>query len=372
MTRDVTRGLPRRAVLGGGLAAMALRSMPALGAGVAAIEEKAIEPDLPIVDCHHHLFDWRTPQPGRSRYILPDLMRDIAGSGHRVTDTVFVECSTMYRADGPAEERSLGETDYIRAVAAESATGRYGACRVASAMVGKVDLSIGDRAQSVLERHIEASGGLFRGVRNSIAWDDYAPLKTMGLRRDLLSDSGFRAGAAALSAMNLSLDIWLFHPQIPQLTALARALPGMRIILNHLGSPLGIGPYTDRAQIFADWKAAMVELARSGNVAVKLGGLGPFSGAGPSRADATSRKLAQQWRPYIETAIACFGPDRCMFESNWPANASVSSYGMIWNAFKRITAGYSDGEKAALYGGTARNSYRIAAAPVAKQGLGTD
>jgi predicted TIM-barrel fold metal-dependent hydrolase len=358
MKGDGSHGLPRRAVLAHVASAAVLSAVPALAGNAMVAEEDAIEPDLPIIDCHHHLFDWREPHPGRSAYRWPDLMTDIRRSGHNVTDTIFVECSTMYRTDGPADQRSLGETEYVRAVAEQSAAGQD-KCRVATAMVGKVDLSVGARAQDILERHMEASNGRFRGVRNSIAWDEFAPLKAMGLRRDLLSDPGFRAGFAALSAMDLNFDVWLFHPQIPELTALARAFPNARIILNHVGSPLGIGPYADQKLVFSNWKAAMADLAKSENVHVKLGGLGPFWPPRHTPENAHSKILAREWKPYIETVIEYFDIKRCMFESNWPSNQSISSYGTIWNAFKRITERYSLHEKTALYRETAVICYQL-------------
>ncbi|MET0366220.1 MAG: amidohydrolase family protein [Sphingobium sp.] len=364
MTGDAM-ALPRRALLAGmagvGLGLSAGRGCAA--AHSAGIEEAAIEPDLEIIDPHHHLFVYRTPGGDRPPYLPADFQRDIARSGHRVVQSVFVECSTMYRPDGPEDERSLGETDYVRGVAEASAEdGAAGGalCRIASAIVGRVDLRRGDRVRPLLERHAEMSGGRLRGIRNSIAWDAYPPLSFMGAAaRDLLADPSFRQGFAALAPMDLSFDIWLFHTQIAALASFARDFPDTRIILNHLGCPLGVGPYAgQRDAVFANWKSAMNDLARSPNVLVKLGGLGPFL-TGVDQGRRTSAALAMEWKPYIETAIALFGPERCMFESNWPANAPVASYGAQWNAFKRITVNYSASEKAALYRGTARRAYRL-------------
>lgn len=332
----------------------------AIAAAATTTDEKPIEPHLPIVDCHHHLHAYRTPQLGQTPYLPTDFARDIADSGHNVVQSIFVECSIMYRPDGPAELRSLGETEYVGAVSREAAAGRYGPCRIAAAMVGRVDLTQGAKVPALLELHVSAAGGCLRGVRNSIAWDAHPPLAAMGLRRDLLDDPAFRQGFAELAPLGLSFDIWLFHPQIADLTRLARAFPGTTIILNHLGSPLGIGPYADRMEmVFEDWKAAMADLARSPKVIVKLGGLGPFWRRTQGEGRSGSRQLAAAWRPYIETAISLFGVDRCMFESNWSANASVGSYGAHWNAFKRITSGCSADEKAALYSGTSQRIYRL-------------
>lgn len=367
MSKGGPRSIERRAALGA-LAgtALALYARPALSA-VATAEEAPLEPNLAIVDPHHHFRDYRDPGDPRERYLPDDLLADIARSGHRVTDSIFLECGLMYRPDGPLELRSLGEVEHVRALAERQRIAPATTCRIAAAIVSKVDLRLGARAAEVLHRHIDAAGGRLRGVRNSIAWDAYPPLAAMGLNKDLLSDTAFREGVRCLAPLGLTLDIWLFHPQLPELTRLARAFPDTTIVLNHLGNPLGIGPYAGReAEVRAAWMQSMADLARCPNVSVKLGGLGPFSSVQtPSAPRATSTRLAAQWRPWIETSIALFGPRRCMFESNYPANAGIASYGTTWNAFKRITARASADEKAWLYSRTAQQTYRLVAPPTA-------
>ncbi len=356
-------GLSRRSLLAG----FAVASVAAGRAGAVLMpagqtkgaDEPAIEPELAIVDPHHHLREFRDPLDNRPRYLAADLTQDIIRSGHRVLETVFLECGLMFLPDGLPELRSLGETQYVRAVADRSDAGS--GPHIAAGIVAKVDLRLGARAAAVLERHIEAGGGRVRGIRNSIAWDAYPPLANMGLDRTLLANPQFREGVAALEPLGLSFDVWLFHPQIAELTALARACPGTRIILNHCGNPLGIGPYAGRQkEVFAVWKQAMADLAEQPNVKVKLGGLGSFSGP-PVAVPRTSSVLAEEWRPWIETCIDLFGPRRCMFESNYPADAASASYGTTWNAFKHITARYSAGEKDWLYRRTARDTYRLGA-----------
>ncbi|MEC3950777.1 amidohydrolase family protein [Sphingobium sp. HWE2-09] len=349
--------LDRRALLAG----LAMSAMAGRASAAGAAQEVAIDPDRIIIDPHHHIRDYRDPQPGRERYVVADFLSDIATSGHRVVQSVFVECGLMYLPDGTAERRSLGETAYVYRMAQQVAAQHPTPCAIAAGIVGKVDLRIGAQADDLLRAHIEAGGGRLKGIRNSIAWDAYAPLAAMGLNKDLLSDPAFLEGFKALEPLGLSFDIWLFHPQIPALTALARRFPGTRIILNHCGNPLGIGPYAgQQAQVRADWDKAMTALATCPNVFMKLGGLGPF---GPKPSDSPnghgSLALAAQWRPFVERCIELFGAERCMFESNWPANAGVATYGVTWNAFKRIVQGASASEKDRLFRRTAQTAYRL-------------
>lgn len=304
------------------------------------------------MDPHVHL---RDGPPGHASYRLADLAADVALSGHRVEAGVFVECGTMYDADAPMERRSLGETLYIRA-AAEGAAGTLGKALL-SAMVGRVDLTLGERVKELLELHRKVSGGRLRGIRNSIAWDAAPPFDAMGPDPDLFDRPGFRDGMAALARAGLLFETWLLGGQIPRLTALARACPDNVIVLDHLGCPLGVGPYAGRmAEVFDRWSNDMRDLAECPNVVVKLGGLGPFweRAEGPQ---AGSIELAAQWAPWIERAVALFGAGRCMFESNFPANVGVASYGRTWNAFKIVTGGWSAAERTALFAGTARRLY---------------
>lgn len=320
--------------------------------------ETALEPDLPIVDPHHHL--WKH---GEDVYFLPELLAD-TDSGHRIEATVFVECRTMYRAQGPAEHRSLGETEFVNGVAAMSASGLFGPTRACAAIVGNVDLRLGARAGQALEAHLAVSGGRFKGIRNVSAWD------ASGIRATsanpppgLLRDAAFREGFACLAPLGLSFDAWLVHTQHADFLDLARAFPDTTMVLDHCGGPLGIGPYAGRRdEVFAAWRASLAEIAACPNVRIKLGGLGMHTPGFDFHRQALppdSADLARAWAPYIETCIALFGPRRAMFESNFPVDKGTCGYGALWNAFKRITAGCSADEKAALYAGTAREVYRI-------------
>ena len=324
--------------------------------------EDIIEPELEIVDPHHHLWDF-----ARHRYLLPDLLAD-TGSGHAIAQTVFIECTACYRADGPAALKPVGETEFVNGIAAMAASGAYGRTRVAAGIVGMADLTLGARVEEVLAAHVAAGGGRFRGIRHAAGWQDRTP-EVHNSHTDppphLYRDHAkFREGLAVLGRMGLAFDAWLYHPQLGDLVDLARAFPDQKIVLDHVGGPLGLGWYADRrAEIFADWRRHMAALARAPNVYVKLGGLGMrINGfAFHKRArPPSSQELADAWRPYIETCIAAFGPGRCMFESNFPVDKISGAYATCWNAFKRLAAGASAGEKALLFRDTARSFYRLA------------
>jgi predicted TIM-barrel fold metal-dependent hydrolase len=321
--------------------------------------EPILEPDLPIIDTHHHLWD-----RGGHRYLLHEFLGDV-NTGHNVVATVFVECEAMYRPDGPLEMRPVGQTEFANGMAAMSASGLYGPTRVAAGIVGFADLTLGDRVEPVLEAHIRAGGGRFRGVRHSAAWDA-SPI--IGNSRTasslhLMMQKDFRAGLARLTALGLSFDAWAFHPQLADVVDLARAFPSANIIMGHVGAPLGYGPYAGkRDEVFAAWKVGVAELARVPNVTMKLGGMMMRLAAYDYRTEAappTSAELAALWRPYIETCIELFGPTRCMFESNFPVDKMGIGWAALWNALKRIAAGASHEEKVALFSGTARRVYRL-------------
>ena len=327
---------------------------------LALLTEDIIDPARPIVDPHHHLWD-----RGGQRYLIEDMVADIA-SGHDIVATVYVDCRSMYRAQGPEAFRPVGEIEFANGVAAMSASGGYGPAAVCAGIVGHANLLLGEAARAVLEAEIAASPQRFRGIRHSSAWDADANVAGMYATRPkgLLLDSTFRKGFACLAPLGLSFDAWLFHPQIPELTDLAGAFPDTRIVLDHCGGPLGVGSYAGRRdEIFATWKASIDEIARCPNVVVKLGGLamrllGYDFHERPK--PPSSEQAAAAWRPYVETCIDAFGPDRCMFESNFPPDKGQCSYQVIFNAFKRIAAQYSEPEKTALFSTTAAKVYRLA------------
>jgi predicted TIM-barrel fold metal-dependent hydrolase len=321
--------------------------------------EPILEPDLPIIDTHHHL--WERPD---HRYLLHELLADLR-TGHNVVATVFVECHAMYRAHGPEAMRPVGETEFVTGIAAMSDSGQYGATRVAAGIVGFADLTLGDRVEPVLEAHVRASGGRFRGVRHSAAWDADPVIgnSRTATGPHLMARPDFRAGLGRLTALGLSLDAWQFHPQLPDVIDLARAMPDATIIVGHCGGPLGYGVYGGKKdEVFAAWKAQIADLARCPNVTMKLGGMMMRLAAydyGARPAPPSSSELADLWRPYIETCIERFGATRCMFESNFPVDKISGSYAVYWNAFKRLAAGASAGDKAGLFRDTAKKFYRL-------------
>jgi predicted TIM-barrel fold metal-dependent hydrolase len=321
--------------------------------------EPILEPALPIIDTHHHLWD----RPDH-RYLLHELLADLR-TGHNVVATVFVECRAMYRAAGPVEMRPVGETEFVAGIAAMSDSGGYGPTRVAAGIVGFADLTLGDRVEPVLEAQILAGGGRFRGVRHAAAWDASPVIGNSAVAAGphLMQRAEFRAGLARLTRLGLSLDAWVFHPQLADAVDLARAAPDANIILGHVGGPLGYGPYAGRRdEVFASWKAGIGELAQCPNVVMKLGGMMMRLAAydyGTLPAPPSSAELAAHWRPYIDLCIDRFGPARCMFESNFPVEKMGIGYAALWNAFKRIAAAASAEEKQALFSGTARRAYRL-------------
>ena len=329
-----------------------------LDAWLAQTQEEAIEPDLPICDPHHHL--WDDPRNPYAPYTLPELRRD-TGAGHHVVRTVFVDCMTHYRPDGPEELRPVGEIAYARAVAEESA--RTPGAEIAG-LVGYADMTLGDGAMSVLEAHLEAGGGRFKGIRHATGWDpDEAIRSFRNSPPGLLLDDVFRRGVACLDRLGLSFDSQVHHHQLLELASLARAFPNMPVILNHTGLPLGIGPYAGkRDEVYRYWRASMAELATCDNVYVKLGGIGmPSFGFGwhEREVPAPSRALAEAIAPYFRACIALFGPERCMFESNYPVDRASCSYVVLWNAFKRVVHDCSPTDKASVFHDAAARAYRL-------------
>src|ERR1700693_3576167 len=233
-------------------------------------QEDVIDAERPIVDAHHHLWD-----RGGQRYMIEEITGDIA-SGHNIVATVYVDCRSMYRAGGPEALRPVGEVEFANGVAAMSASGGYGSTALCAGIVGHANLLLGEAARAVLEAEIAAGNGRFSGIRHASAWDADPNAAHMYATRPkgLLLDTTFRKGFACLAPLALSFDAWLFHPQIGELTDLARACPHTRIVLDHCGGPAGIGSYANRREeIFPVWKKSIQEIAKCPNVAVKLGGL---------------------------------------------------------------------------------------------------
>ncbi len=322
--------------------------------------EDALEPEQPILDAHHHLWS----REG-SRYLTRELLSDL-DTGHRIVGTVFVECRSMYRQEGPAHLKPVGEVEFVDSVAAMAEAGnRSGIC---SGIVGHCNLAEKGCAGPALEAMKEASPRL-RGIRQVSAWDADGAFHHPAVDRPpgLLLDKEFRAGFSCLGKLGLVFDAFLYFTQLDELASLASAFPTTTIILDHLGAPLGVGVYADkRHEVFSVWRRKIASLAERPNVFVKIGGLGMRSvGLGfherprpPSSVD-----LADAWRPFVDTVLEHFGPSRAMFESNFPPDKASCSYAVLWNAFKRLSSGYSHDERADLFWATAERVYRLGIQP---------
>ena len=327
---------------------------------LAQTTEAALEPDLPILDPHHHLFEG---QGKWGRYLADDLEADVT-AGHNVVGTVYVDCGSHYREDGPEALRPVGETEFVEGVANDFAARRRGRPGFCGGIVSHADLFLGDGVTQVLEAHMAASDR-FRGIRLFTAWDPDERVRypVHDLRGGMLLEAKFQEGFARLAPLGLSFDAWCLHPQIPDLTALARAFPETTIILDHFGGPVGVGSYAGRREeVKTSWRREIGELASCENVSVKLGGLlMDINGFGFHERDVPpgSEELAAATRDYYLHTIDCFGPDRCMFESNFPVDKQGCSYTVLWNSFKRISAGFGTSERDALFRGTASRVYRL-------------
>lgn len=322
--------------------------------------EAILEPDLPIIDSHHHL--WGRPD---ERYLIDEYRAD-AQSGHNIKASVFIDCGAFYRKSGPDLLAPVGEVEFANGVAAMAASGSCGSTLICAGIVSSADLSIGAGVAQVLDAQIAAGGGRFRGIRVITKWDADEELNNGRyiVPRGLMQDRDFRAGFAMLAPRELSFDAMIYHPQIPELAELARAFPDTTIVVNHIGGLLAwTRSYLPRkAEAIAQWRASMAELAKCPNVFVKLGGLGmPYLGLGFDKLDApaSSAQLAQSWGPLFAHCIDAFGPGRCMFESNFPPDRDSVDFPVIWNAFKRVAAGCSADEKRALFYGAAAKAYRL-------------
>jgi len=328
-------------------------------AWLALTTEQAIDPTLPICDPHHHLWDYPN-----NRYLLDELLEDLRG-GHNVVATVFLECVSMYRKNGPEEMKPVGETEFVQGIAAQAASGIYGPTAVAAGIASLADLTLGSAVQQVLEAHIAASPNRFRGIRHATSWHESPDIRNAHTKptKDTMPSKQFREGFACLQKLGLTFDAWMYHNQLMDLVDLAKAFPNTTIILDHIGGPLGIGPYVGKQkEVFAEWKRNIAAVAECPNVVVKLGGL-TMTMCGfdwhKREKPPTSEELAKVNGLYYLYCIEKFGVNRCMFESNFPVDKASCSYTVLWNSFKRMTEKFSPSEKAALFHDTAVRVYRL-------------
>ncbi len=327
------------------------------------VVEEALEPGLAICDPHHHLWIYRESDHLRDhQYLLNDLLNDLSG-GHNIKSTVAVECRAEFLKDGPPEMRPIGETRFVAELTEECQSGD--GIRVAAGIVGSADLDLGDAIRPVLEAQIEAGRGRFRGIRHTASWDASDAVRN-GFTNPppgLYLDRVFREGFAHLEQLGLTFEAWCYHPQLLDVASLARSFPNTTIIMNHLGGPLGIGPYSKRrAEVFAQWQNGLTELAACPNVHIKLGGIQmDVNGFGweDRVLPPTSEELVKITTPYHLHAIEKFGVDRAMFQGNYPVDKLSCGYTVLWNSFKLIVSDASPEEKAKLFHDNATCLYHL-------------
>ncbi len=328
---------------------------------LALTQESTLEPELPICDPHHHFWDLRPGSVPYQRYLLHELNGDIY-SGHNVRSTVFLEARSMYRSGGPEELRPVGEVEFVQGLAAASASGVYGPSQAAAAIIGHADLKLAGKVAPVLEALKAASPNRFRGIRHNITWNT-DPAWDNRETEGILANAEFIAGAKVLSQKGLVLDIMQSFPQLPEIADFAEAVPDLPIILNHIGGVSRVGIYANKDdEVIPVWRDGITAVAARPNVTCKLGGMGmPRFGYGWHARDVPigSEELAETMEPWMKHCIEQFGPDRCMFESNFPPDKVSFSYNVMYNAFKRLSKEYSVSERAALFHDTAARVYQI-------------
>lgn len=325
------------------------------------VREDAIDPDLPIIDAHHHLYDDPVRNATMGRFLVDEFLSEIAASGHNVVSTVYVEAYKSFLDAGPEELRSVGETRRANSVAEETLLKAPGGPRLCEGIVCNANLMLGERLGPVLDVHHQTAPRRLRGLRDHTASDPDVEIPYV-VPEGMMRDPAFLAGVRCLAERDLSWDVYVFHPQLPDVAAVAAALPNLRIVLDHVGAPLAVGRFKDRAETFKGWRVSLADVARLPNVNVKLAGMladyvgGDFEG---KPKPPTSEEVLRHTQDYYRAAIDLFGPDRCMFASNFPRDRVAVSYGVTWNVYKRIAAGYSDNERAAMFHGTAARVYRL-------------
>ncbi|HSG91986.1 MAG TPA: amidohydrolase family protein [Pseudomonadales bacterium] len=332
--------------------------LPGTDAWLALVVEDIVDPDQRIIDPHHHL--WQRPDIGD--YVQPQLHADTE-SGHRIEQTVFVECGASYRQDGPEHLRVIGETEFVVEVARQ--THGSGGAEI-RAIVARADLRLPPaQLDEVLDAHVEAGAGMFRGIRHALARARYPQAMTIpgAAPEGLGADPDFRRGVARLGARGLTYDSWHYHHQMDEFLDLVRACPETTCVLDHFATPVGVGPFAgEREAIFEQWRKDMATLAREPNVVAKLGGLAmPDNGFGWDKraAPPTSDEFVAAQARWFHHTIDCFGPERCMFESNFPVDRRSISYPVLYNGLKKIAARYTAAERDAMFLGTAARVYGL-------------
>lgn len=324
-------------------------------------DEPVLEPDLPIVDSHIHLFDL----PG-NRYMVEDYLADAQG-GHNVLAAVYCETQAFSRTDGPEWMRPLGEVEFANGVAAMTATGRYGRCVVGAGIIGHANLTFGSRIGELLDRCMEAAPERYRGVRHvTLDYPDERPFQFIMTYRPpagVLETPGFPLGLAELQKRGLTYDAAIYDPSLPRLTELVDRFPDLTVVLNHIGNFVGVDmSKEERAEQFRRLSGNLRRLAERPNVSCKVGGLGmPQVGFGFERRDDPLGyvELAEAWRPHVDLAIEAFGTHRCLIESNFPPDGRSGGFVPTLNAYKHILRGLSSDEKLDVFARNAARTYRL-------------
>lgn len=323
--------------------------------------EAVLEPDLAIIDSHHHLMD----RPGHGQYLLEEFCADLA-SGHRVVGSVFVEAQMHYLGDGPDELRSVGETRWLADVIKGNACGPI----IRGSLGGDANFLLGAAVGDVIDAHLEAGPGLVKGFRDRVTWSADPGFRRSGIA-GRMALAAYHEGVRELASRGLVLDCWLYSEQLTEFRALVEAVPDVQFVIDHLGGPLAIGPFVHRRpEVLRRWREDLQALASYPNVAIKVGGLGlPLYGMAFEKRPAppTSIEIAERWKPEVTFVIEQFGPERVMLESNFPIDRSSFSYLAIWNAHKRITAEFSPSERAQMFSENAMRIYHLDAAPLEVQ-----
>ncbi len=320
-------------------------------------KEETIDPERPIIDPHHHFW------PGDMHYLLEDLWQDTE-SGHNVKKTVFIECSQEYLKVGDKDFAPVGETIFVKNICDLAKKEKHRT--QIEGIVGHVNLMIGaEKTVSVLKSHLEVGGALFKGIRHAGGWDHHPELSNSHHNppKNLYLNETFLASLNELSNLNLSFEAWQYHHQVNQVKKIAELLPKLKIVLNHFSGPIGIGPYANKKdEIFEIWKTDIRELAKHENVYAKLGGMAmPINGYEFHKqvSPATSDQLVQEQKHYYHYLISNFGPERCMFESNFPVDKQSISYNVVWNAFKKMAKSYTSEDKDLMFYKTAESFYKL-------------
>jgi predicted TIM-barrel fold metal-dependent hydrolase len=329
---------------------------------LAQVKEEIINPELPIIDPHHHLWNGDNQLAGSFPYLIENLSED-TNSGHNIVGTIFMECAQGYYSGGEEKYKPVGETEFVMNLIKNSE--KLSKSTNIIGIIGFADLMLGHEVKNVLNRHLSKGEGLFRGIRHAAGWDKNNEIHNSHSNpiENIYHNKSFMKGAEELINLNLTFDAWHYHHQINDLSIFAKKYPELTIIHDHFGGPLGVGPYEGKKEeIFKKWKDDISLLSESKNVYAKLGGLAmPVNGWNFHKQNkpASSDQILDMHHEYYLHTINCFGVERCMFESNFPVDRRSVSYHVLWNAFKKMVLGYSDEDKNKLFFKNAKDVYGV-------------